>query len=226
MKIEKEKLFFEQEEKSRRLEDVMDLLKTETDEEKIKELTKEAYPLIKIRFLESGGVFHDDIEELYHGLRGNFIVRMDSPERVVSSIGTHEDLRILPKKDHPNAVEWRSEYGSIGLQDAFSEGTGMLGGLITVIGFKKGRDIKVGDVGEEEKDMFGRERGLVRVAKGRVHPKDVQFVILRLPTDCFPEEEITPQEKMDIQKRNRHFIFRGFAFNESAKPAREERIAA
>ena len=226
MKFEKENLILEQEEKSRQLDEVMESLKTETDEEKIKVLTREAYVLIKIRFLESGGVFYDDINELYRGLRGSFVVRMESPDRVVSSVGMHKDLKVSPKKDHPNAVEWRSEYGSIGLRDAFSEGTGMLGGLITVIGFRKGKGIRVSDVGEEEKEMFGRERGLVRIARGKAHPEDMQFVILRLPVECFPEDEITSQERTSIQKHNQHYIFRGFAFNESAETAREERLAA
>jgi len=226
MKIGREKLIFEQEEKSRRLDEVMELLKKEVDEEKTKELTKEAYSLIKIRFLESGGVFYDDINEFYHDLRGNFVVRMESPERVVNSVGMHKDLKISPQKDHPNVVEWRSEYGSVGLRDAFLEGTGMLGGLITVIGFRKGKGIRVSDVGEEEKEMFGRERGLVRIAKGKAHPEDMQFVILRLPIECFPEDEITSQDRTSIQKYNQHYVFRGFAFNESAETAREERLAA
>ena len=81
-------------------------------------------------------------------------------------------------------------------------------------------------VGEEEKEMFGRERGLVRIAKGKAHPEDMQFVILRLPIECFPEDEITSQERTSIQKHNQHYIFRGFAFNESAETAKEERPAA
>ncbi len=224
--MKREKLLFEQEEKGRRLEDVIELLKEENDEERAEELTKEAYSLIKIKFLEEGGVFYDDINEFYDNLRGDFIVRMESPERLIHSVARHEDLEIRPKKDYPNAVEWRSNYGSVGLRDAFLEGTGMLGGMVTVFGFREGEDIEVSDVEEREKNVFGRERGFVRIAKGVVHPEDMQFIVLRLPVDFFPEDEITLQEKKDIQKHGQSYIFRGFAFNESAEPAKEEKVAA
>lgn len=221
-----EKLSFEKEEKSRRLEDVVELLKTETDRGKMERLTKEAYSLIKIKFLEEGGVFYDDINEFYGNLKGDFVVRMEDPERLIHSVAKHEDLEVSPRKDYPNVVEWRNDYGSVGLRDAFLEGTGMLGGMVTVFGFREGDDIEVSDVRAEEKDVFGRERGLVRIAKGVVHPEDLQFIILRMPVSFFPEGEITPQEKKDIQKHGQSYIFRGFAFNESAEPAKEERIAA
>ena len=226
MSLEREKIISEQKKKPRRLEDVVEMLKKENSREEIERLTKEVYTLIKIKFLEAGGVFYDDVSKFYKNLKGDFVVRVENPEVVIDSVIKRDDYEILPKGNYPNAVEWRSDYGLRGLRDAFMEGTGMLGGLVSLVGFKEGKDIEVSDVSAEEKDMFGRERGLVRVAKGTVHPRDVQFVILRLPVSYFPEGELTEREKKDIQKFNPPYLFRGFAFNESAEAGKEERVAA
>ncbi len=223
MKLKKEKISLMKEDELLNLDEILELLGRETRREEIERLTKETYSLIKIKFLEAGGLFYEDINQLYKNLKGNFIVRVESPTALVELITKHKDLEISPSGNYPNAVEWRPEFEARGLRDAFIEGGAMLGGLVTLVGFRENKETKVEDVSVEEKNVFGRKRDLVRIAKGRVHPEDVQFVILRMPIKYFPAEEITPQEQKDIQKYHQPYIFRGFAFNESAAAAKEKK---
>lgn len=88
----------------------------------------------------TGGVEFKNINEMYKALRGvPMIVRRESPDRVVALTADREPMTIdFPEgQRYSNAVEWKSDLGSRGLDNAFLEGYGQINGTVTVIGFKK-----------------------------------------------------------------------------------------
>ena len=191
-----------------------------------KELVSNVFEAIREECERAGGRYVEDINELYRAVRGEqLVVRRENPERLVSALVTHEDLPVgcpepQPGQDYPNCSIWRSEDGKAGLDTAFMEGREDLGGLVSVVGFEVGKDMKMGQVTGEQKGIDTAARQNVRRIDGVVHPEDVRFLIVRAPGQYFPAELLTAEEADRIEaaqtdpKRRGLPVFRGFLFNE------------
>lgn len=169
-----------------------------------------------------GGIYHQDVNEIYSQFRNEkLLVRREDPRKVVSFLSNKQDLPITFDKNvgeqYANCAEWSYEEGVEGLRNAFIEGHTHLGGLVTVLGFKKGKDLTISDIPEYNKEWFGLNRRLVRSAEGIVHQQDIQFITIRIPITLVSEHMLTAdeQEKFqadDVAHRKSNYIFRGFTF--------------
>lgn len=153
------------------------------------------------------------------------LVRRENPEKLIESLTKQKNLAVSfdskVSESYANCAEWNYEYGSRGLENAFLEGYGELGGLVMVAGFKPGPDLKVEEIPGNYKLFYGLDRRLVRSAKGLIHPKEIKFVVLRFPSAFFPKEQMTEkeldrfetEEEKSAVERKTFYIFRGFGFS-------------
>ncbi len=194
------------------------------DPQQRKEIVKMVFDALKDEFVSLGASYEVDIDTLYRSLPdGSFIVRREDPERVIRAVAQHTDLSIGldPTLAHhgayANSVEWSRRDGSRGLDTAFLEGVSHLGGIVTVVGSVPGADLEVRSVTPERTPSArGTDRRLVRSVSGRIHPEDIRFVVLRIPSQFFPEDELTDAEQEALDEAEeaapRRPIFRGFRF--------------
>lgn len=155
------------------------------------------------------------------------IVRREHPVKLFQLITGHEPLSIRPDDGlvYANAVEWKPSKGSVGLATAFTEGFGEYEGLVTVIGFKKNRDMNVVYPRGLASYQAGMDRDLVRCVQGEMFLDDLRFVIFRIPADRFPIEEMTLVERdkyedwLDEREtpRKPFYIFRAVTFSSEEK---------
>ncbi len=203
--------------------------------EKRQELVRYALETLKDSFAESGGSYHQDINEVYEIAQGNsLIVRRHDLEKLVEAITNHTDLEISPDPNvgeaYPNCAEWKYDLGPRGLQNALLEGHAQLGGLVTVAGFKKGGSLEIKSVNTE--NISGLDRDLVRFVRGRVHPEEIEFIVLRIPATLLPQGELTPFEQKMLEREVKKpkerqkiiQVFRGFTFNEFEQKYREKLV--
>lgn len=200
-----------------------------------KEHVEIAINAMRQTLLEAGGTYHEDVNEVYEAARGTtFLVRREDPEKVLLALTEHQDLEINPKPTlgqiYANCAEWRYDIGDRGLKNAFLEGHAELGGLVTVVGFKKGNDIEIAPVeSNQELGSSILDHDLVRAAQGYVHPDEIKFVVLRIPAGYLTEDNMSAREKKIISaelakpqdQRKVIQIFRGFAFNELAEKIKQ-----
>ena len=85
----------------------------------------------------------------------------------------------------------------------------MAGPLVTLIGVSHNPKSTELTIPEEFMIKVGTiERDAVRIASGNLTKEDLQFIILRIQKDFFPEENLSDSEKTENNKQ----IFRGFIF--------------
>lgn len=158
----------------------------------------------------TGATEFRNINDMYAALRGvSIIVRRDSPDRVVELMADQEPIAIdFPEgQRYSNAVEWKPELGSRGLDNAFLEGYGQINGTVTVMGFKK-ESLDVQSLPDAEQRFAGLDRAYVRSVKGEIRPDDVLFVSVRIPIFAYPEKDMTETE-LDLLDTYREFLRNG-----------------
>jgi hypothetical protein len=191
------------------------------DKEKYKELCHQTYKDLGSFLINNGGEFSSDINNVYKKYQSNYnnplVVRREDPEKVAQLVdGKDIDLKFDPKvtgdrgDKYANCAIW--PYGKnpvAGIKNAFLEGRGMAGPLVTLTAVKanpnntsieKPKDfkIKVGDI----------EREAVRIFSGNINKEDLKFIILRIQKDFFPQDNLAEEEI----KTNPKQIFRAIEF--------------
>jgi hypothetical protein len=189
--------------------------------EQYKERSAQTYKNLTEFFLAHGATLTSDVNKIYHrykaGERDSLIVRREDPEKVAGLMADQPiDLSFDPKvagdrgDKYANCAIW--PYGSnpvAGIRNAFLEGRGMAGPIVTLTAIRpnpKNNSIekpidhllKVGDI----------DREAVRIVSGQIEKDDLEFVLLRMPHEFFPKENMTEEEikEKPIQ------IFRAFNF--------------
>lgn len=131
-------------------------------------------------------------------------VRRENPEKIIAAFLDKKKLFIGNTEgeediSYPNCAVYDRERG-LGLKNAFQEGFGSLGGIVSVIGFHKNKDMIINNP-EEEIDYSEIDRHLVRRARGSINPEtDIDFVLLRVPRSITGEQG------------NGKFVFKGYLF--------------
>ena len=171
-------------------------------------------------FIESSGAQEVDINSLYRkyqSLNSPFIVRREDPEKIAKLLeGEDINLSFDPKvvgdrgDKYANCAIWPYGKDAVsGIRNAFLEGRGMAGPLVTLMASKQNSEFNTIEKPEESMIRTGTiDREAVRIASGKLTRKDLEFIILRLPKNYFPEELKTEEEK----KNNQEQIFRAFSF--------------
>lgn len=186
-----------------------------------KKISFQTYKNLAGFLIENGGNIVSDINQIYQKynkqMSNPLIVRREDPEKVSSLVeGFDISLSFDPKvvgdrgDKYVNCAIW--PYGRdlvSGIKNAFLEGRGMAGPLVTLIGVKQNdKNNKVEEADDYLKKVGTIERDAVRIASGKLTKDDLEFVVLRIQKEFFPEENMFAEEKTSEAKQ----IFRGFLF--------------
>ena len=205
----------------------VDYLKTLTDNEERKKATIQLIDLIRKITVEEGGLYYDNINELYRTLKGQkMLVRREYPEKVMELISGEGHIALefdkKIKDRHPNCAEWSYEMGEKGLDNAFLEGLASVAGVAMVVGINKSPALKIYDIPDDEKFRGGVDRAAVKMAEGDVSPEDLRFLVVRIPAAIYPPEQMTDEEVERVEEQEMaakprpQFIFRGFLYPRKA----------
>jgi hypothetical protein len=191
--------------------------------DKYKELCYKIYKDISSFFIENGGEFASDVNNIYRKYQDSYsdplVVRREDPEKVAQLVdGKELDLIFDPKvvgdrgDKYANSAIW--PYGKdpvAGIRNAFLEGRGMAGPIVTLTAIKANPDNTNIEIPQNAKLNVGNiEREAVRIFSGNVSKEDLKFIILRIQKDFFPEENLSEQEI----KTNPKQIFRAIEFEQ------------
>ena len=205
--------------------------------EQSREAARAAYGRLVDSLVAMGATLHPDINDIYRSKRfGNdrMIVRKENPADLIRTIarglphqiGLDAQLGDL----YPNAVVWNPNDGSRGIEIAYLEGHGNIGGFVTVVGFAPSDRVRVREIPGIGIGLTGTDRSLVRCATGKILPEDVRFLMLRIPIDRFPVEQMTEGERETYEEwvdagepAQKEFISRGLTFE---RFLREEQLVA
>ncbi len=162
---------------------------------------------------------------MYDSVKGEIVIRRDDPRKLEQTLARGLDLSLEfdPKLGGPyaNSALWSKNAGNRGLENAFLEGHGHVDGLIAVVGFVPNQQMRIQAVPDLAGSLTGLDRSLVRSVSGTIALEDVRFIVLRMPIDHFPEEDMTDEElerldewRIEMKRKNPVFIFRGLTFNQ------------
>jgi hypothetical protein len=191
------------------------------DPEKYKSASKQTYKDIAGFLWDKGGEFVTDVNKIYreYGANGRtlLIVRREDPEKVLSlSEGGDVSLTFDPQvvgdrgDKYVNCAIWPYGRNAVsGIKNAFLEGRGMAGPLVTVVGVRQNPANNQVEMAKDAMTEVGDiERDAVRIVSGTLKKEDLAFIIVRIQKDYFPTENLVEAEKNDQVKQ----IFRGFTF--------------
>ncbi|MBI4114339.1 MAG: hypothetical protein HY445_00670 [Candidatus Niyogibacteria bacterium] len=146
------------------------------------------------------------------------LLRRDAPERIFESLLDKKDVQLgkeITYYQYANATDDTTE----GLRTALMEG---LGGdeIVTVYGFDaKGTDVQ--RIKKSDEDPRAPKRFIhLRSVKGVLHPSQIKYVIIRIPTKLFPAEELNEFELGKIEEgKSPPYVFRIINTSIPLKPA-------
>lgn len=186
-----------------------------------KELSEQTYKDLAGFLIENGAEFITDVNELYREFskenNNPLIVRREDPEKVVSlADGNDINLSFDPKvvgdrgDKYVNCAIWPYGRDTVsGIKNAFLEGRGMAGPLVSLIAVKQNSKNNTIEVPDDAMLRVGTiDRDAVRIVSGKITKDDLQFIILRIQKDFFPESNLVDDEKSEGIRQ----IFRGFKF--------------
>lgn len=186
-----------------------------------REKSFQAYKDLSSLLLENGGEFVTDVNLIYKKYGNNFsspfIVRREDPEKVAAlSEGQDISLAFDPNvvgdrgDKYANCAIWPYGKDAVGgIRNAFLEGRGMAGPLVTLIAVNDNpNNISIEEPRDSMKKVGTIEREAVRIVSGKITRNDLEFIILRIQKDFFPPENMTDEEKTEERKQ----IFRGIIF--------------
>jgi hypothetical protein len=191
--------------------------------DKSRELAKSFTSDLFQKIESSGGEQLSSVNELLKVLPSeSFIVRRDDPSRVKELLSGKSDIVLtqdarLGDAPYANAVEWRSNERSNGLEQAFLEGHGQYEGVVVVAGYRKSELLKIQKIPELNKSFSDVNRSLSVSVRGELSQRDVAFLIVRTPIDRFNSDDMTPEEldqyeEWQLGPKKPLFIYRAFSF--------------
>ena len=173
-------------------------------------------------FFRKNGGREEDVNSIYHRYLSRvskpLIVRREDPERVARLIEDEDiDLNFDPKvvsgrgDKYANCAIWPHGHSSTaGMKNAFLEGRGMAGPLVTIMASRQNpKHNLIEDPKNKMLNVGNIDRESVRIVSGQIKKDDLEFIIVRLPKKFLSPEKLTEEEK----KNNLNEVFRGFSFN-------------
>jgi len=187
--------------------------------EKYKEAIKEA--ILKIsKYFEDNGAELKPVTDVYQphlSKNEKLLVRRENPEKVLKlvkgdDINLNFDSKVVGDRGnkYANCAIW--PYGknsTSGIKNAFKEGRGAAGPIVTMLASKQNlnnheivipenHQIKTGDI----------EREAVRIVSGKIKKEDLEFIVLRVHKNFFPQDLMSEDEKVSDMEE----VFRAFDF--------------
>lgn len=165
------------------------------------------YDLFKDNFEKNGAVeslnWQKKLEEIARS--GKIIVRRENFEKILNVLEKKQSLQIHSSEDRgkqPNAAILGNDLS--GLKIALAGGFESIGdgSVVVTVGFKPSENLMLQDLPASQFVNFqGGERHLTKIVEGEVPFKDIKFLLLRMPRDFFPEEEMT---NFELEKKPAH----------------------
>lgn len=172
-------------------------------------------------FFKKNGGKEEDISSIYRNYLSKnekpLIVRREDPEKVVKLIENEDiDLSFDPKvvadrgDKYANCAIWPHGVNpTAGMQNAFLEGRGMAGPLVTMMASKQNSQHNLIEDPKDKMLSTGNiNRASVRIVSGKIKREDLEFIIVRLPKKFLSPEKLREEEKNNNLKE----VFRGFSF--------------
>ncbi len=172
-------------------------------------------------FFKKHGGQEEDVSSIYRNYLSKnekpLIVRQEDPEKVVKLLENEAiDLRFDSKvvadrgDKYANCAIWPHGVNpTAGMQNAFLEGRGMAGPLVTMIASKQNpKHNLVEDPKDKMLSTGNINRESVRIVSGQIKKEDLKFIIVRLPKKFLSSEKLREDEKNNNLKE----VFRGFVF--------------
>ena len=172
-------------------------------------------------FFKKNGGKEENISSIYRKYLSEngkpLIVRREDPERVVrlienEAINLNFDPKVVADKNskYANCAIWpHGANPTAGMQNAFLEGRGMAGPLVTMMATRQNPK---NNLIEDPKDKMlnnGKvNRESVRIVSGQIKREDLEFIIVRLQKKFLSPEKLTEEERNNNLKE----VFRGFSF--------------
>ncbi|NCT54493.1 hypothetical protein GW758_00865 [Candidatus Falkowbacteria bacterium] len=172
-------------------------------------------------FFKKNGGKEEDVSSIYRNYLSKngkpLIVRREDPEKVVRLIENEDiDLSFDPKvvadrgDKYANCAIWPHGVNpTAGMQNAFLEGRGMAGPLVTMMASRQNSQHNlIEDPKDKMLNTGNINRESVRIVSGQIKKEDLEFIIVRLPKKFLSPEKLSEEEKNNNLKE----VFRGFTF--------------
>ncbi len=156
-------------------------------------------------------------DNVYRRYFNELIVRRENPARLVKAIATDEPLEIIcsrpdfqrdESEKYINSARWkRTDSSEATIGWAIEEGFGnRAGGIFVVEAFRPDldgvtihEDVKPSIKQLRQKDGTMRTREWFRSVEGEIQKDDMEFILVGIPIDLFPQEHMTEDEKIDLE---------------------------
>lgn len=171
-------------------------------------------------FTNAGAREYSEVSVLYNKYNNDLrtlVVRKENPEKVVRlTAGEEQEIFFDPKvvrdrgDKYANCSIWPYGHSQVaGIANAFLEGRHMAGPLALVLALRPNNNHLQIEVSEEAMAEIGNiKREAVRIMSGVMKPEDIEFVIVRVQRNFYPQELLTENEKKTTEPQ----IFRAYSF--------------
>jgi hypothetical protein len=184
----------------------------------------ETYNEMKQYLEDSGGEFHEDVNEVYGKYNSGepLIVRRENPSVLVEllngkdiAMGFDPKVSLGEGDKYANCALW--PHGSVektsGIANAFLEGRGNAGPIVMVAGYAQNPEhMTIEEPVDKMLEVGTISRENVKILSGIVKPEDLEFIVLRIPVKFFDANNLNPSEKERLSKGQLTQIFRGYTF--------------
>ncbi len=173
------------------------------------------------KFFDSAGSReYREVSALYNEYRNDLktlVVRKENPEKVIRlAAGEEQEIFFDPKvvrdrgDKYANCAIWPYGHSQVaGIANAFLEGRHMAGPIALVLALRPNEDHLQIEIPEEAMAEIGDiKREAVRIMSGVMKPEDIEFVIVRVQRNFYPQELLTESEKKSSEPQ----IFRAYSF--------------
>jgi hypothetical protein len=182
----------------------------------------EAFKDLQNFIISSGGQEVKDVNEIYKKYQKSnselLIVRREDPEKLMAllnnvNINLSFDPKVVGERGnkYANCAIWPYGKNAVaGIKNAFLEGRGMAGPIVSLMAVKQqSNNIKIEKPENSLLEVGDITREAVRIASGIIEKKNLEFIIIRIQKEYFPEEQLNESEKTNEKIQQ---IFRAFSF--------------
>jgi len=165
------------------------------------------------------GTYCEDVSDIYNGISGDVILRREHPVKVFDAIFNNTPLRVHSDEGALNATHIHGAKDVSSLHNPFIEGFSHVEGVVTVLGFIQGDELRKVEANRLNEHM--KEKSVVTdrdiSIDGLVRPSELVFVIVRLPSQYVPDGELSPAEEEAKEEGKLQYVFRGSLLNSGSQ---------
>ncbi len=210
-----------------KIEEISDS-KTIPVEEKIRDLRELVRGLLEHMHDDFNMELSVEVSQLYEEMHNkDLLARVEKIKNVIECMANHKPINVGDEDHHyANSVTTDKEGLRIAMAEAEAIGPVrlLLGlDLNALIGFTNDH-IKVTEIDDDQFDLrdTSLRKAHCRHIVGEIHFEDIKYVVLRIPRNLFPDNELTKEETTSKSP----FIFRGARIDSRTEIAEPLQVAA